>query len=218
MKFKNKEEIVKEVQRHLDNTFGNVEIDGLDGPQTWGLIIDDLNIESKYYNTDEDESDEEDDIPSDYPESFERSPNQSGNIVPKFIVLHHSSGSHDGTKSWILQSRSNVSYHYLIDEDGSRTQFVEDTKKAWHAGASYWKGYSGLNSHSIGISFWGDTNKRTPSEIEIDSCAKKCIELMAKFGLTINSIITHADIAPNRKNDTSERTIKMVKDRIKELL
>ena len=78
-----------------------------------------------------------------YPEKYLRSPNQSGKIKPKFIILHDSCGSHDGTKSWILKSRSQVSYHYLIAANGSRTQFVYDTKKAWHAGKSRWGEYRG---------------------------------------------------------------------------
>ena len=153
-----------------------------------------------------------------YSEKFQTSPNHSGRITPKFIVLHDSHGSHDGTRSWILQSRSNVSYHYLIDSNGNRTQFVGDTKRAWHAGKSYWKGITGLNSCSIGISFWGDTSKRTPSFEEIDSCARKCIYLMRKFGIPRSGIITHHMIAPKRKTDTAVGTYQQVLSRIDELL
>ena len=153
-----------------------------------------------------------------YVETYCESPNQSGSIDPKFIVLHHSSGSHDGTKSWILQDKSNVSYHYLIANDGSRTQFVYDSKKAWHAGKSKYENYVGLNSHSIGISFYGNTHERTPNDLEIDSCAKKCIYLMDKFSIPVENIITHKMCAPKRKNDCSYETYQLVLNRIKELL
>ena len=72
-------------------------------------------------------------LKDDYPEVYKASPNQSGPIKPKYVILHHSSGSHDGTRSWILNSASKVSYHYLIAADGSLTQFVYDKKRAWHA-------------------------------------------------------------------------------------
>ena len=153
-----------------------------------------------------------------YVETYCESPNQSGSIDPKFIVLHHSSGSHDGTKSWILQDKSNVSYHYLIANDGSRTQFVYDSKKAWHAGKSKYENCVGLNSHSIGISFYGNTHERTPNDLEIDSCAKKCIYLMDKFSIPVENIITHKMCAPKRKNDCSYETYQLVLNRIKELL
>ena len=157
------------------------------------------------------------DLKDDYPEVYKASPNQSGKISPKFIVLHHSSGSHDGTKSWILNKASQVSYHYLIAADGSRTQFVYDTKKAWHAGRSKWNGISALNSYSVGISFYGNTNSRTPSAAEVDSVAKKCVYLMDKFNIALDGILTHAMVSPGRKNDTSEETYNLVISRIKEL-
>lgn len=155
-----------------------------------------------------------------YTEVFKRSPNQSGTIRPKFIVIHDSCGSHNGTKSWILNKESKVSYHYLIDAKGNRTQFVGDTKKAWHAGKSRWKGVSGLNSCSVGIAFFGDTTKErapAPSRKEIDSCARKCIYLMKKFGIGIDGIVTHAMISPGRKTDTSKTTHAKVLERVEKL-
>lgn len=210
MKFKGKTDIVKEVQGKL-----GLKADGIDGPKTWKMIWENLVHEGK--GEPEKPEPPVQELKDDYPEVYKASPNQSGPIKPKYVILHHSSGSHDGTRSWILNAASKVSYHYLIAPDGSRTQFVYDKKRAWHAGRSSWKGVSGLNGHSIGISFYGDTNKRTPSAVEIDSAAKKCKYLMDKFDLGIDNILTHEMIAPNRKNDTSAATYQMVIDRIKEL-
>lgn len=154
-----------------------------------------------------------------YKEEYKKSPNQGGSITPRFIVLHHSGGSFAGGVSWILQSKSKVSYHYLIDPDtGDRVQFVYDRKRAWHAGKSSWNGYNQLNGHSIGIAFAGDTHSREVSEVEIDSCAKKCIYLMNKFNLGLDSIVTHAMISPGRKDDCKYSVFKRVKERIEELL
>ena len=155
--------------------------------------------------------------PDPYSEVYLRSPNQSGAIRPRFIIIHDSCGSHDGTKSWILQSKSQVSYHYLIAKDGSRIQFVYDTRRAWHAGKSSWQGLRGLNSHSVGVAFWGDTHERTPNDIEIDSCAHKVAYLMRKFSIGIDGVLTHAQISPGRKTDTSPATMARVLARITEL-
>ena len=194
----------KKIQRIV-----GVTDDGAPGPMTAKAILNKLL---------EKEEPKKQPIAEEYKETYCESPNQSGTIAPKFIVLHHSSGSHDGTKSWILQSKSGVSYHYLIADDGSRTQFVYDSKKAWHAGKSKYENYIGLNSHSVGISFYGNTHERTPNDLEIDSCAKKCIFLMDKFSIPIESIITHKMCAPGRKDDCSEETYQLVLNRIKELL
>lgn len=210
MKFDGKIEIVKEVQTAL-----GLKADGIDGPKTWKIVWEQLVHDGK--GEPEKPEPPVETIQDDYPEVFKSSPNQSGTISPKYIILHHSAGSHDGTRSWILNSKSKVSYHYLIAADGSLTQFVSDTKKSWHAGSSHWNGISGLNSHSIGISFYGDTNTRTPSAAEIDSCAKKCVYLMSKFGLDESRILTHEQIAPGRKNDCSKETHELVLKRINKI-
>ena len=196
------EENWKRIQRLV-----GVKDDGNPGPMTAKAILNKLSEkETPVERTEE------------YVETYCASPNQSGTIAPKFIVLHHSYGSHDGTKSWILQDKSNVSYHYLIANDGNLTQFVYDSKKAWHAGKSKYENYVGLNSHSIGISFYGNTHERTPNDLEIDSCAKKCIYLMDKFSIPLENIITHKMCAPKRKNDCSNQTYQLVLTAIKELL
>lgn len=154
-----------------------------------------------------------------YLETVKKSPNFRGKINPRFIVLHHSYGSFVGTVSWCLQRKSGVSYHYVIDPtNGDRVQLVYDTDRAWHAGVSRWNGLNGMNSYSVGIAFAGDTNSRTPADYEIDSCAHKCLYLMNKFPvISIQSIITHRQIAPERKNDCSRETHALVLRRIKEL-
>tara|TARA_R110001606_G_scaffold128807_1_gene263451 strand:- start:1630 stop:2283 length:654 start_codon:yes stop_codon:yes gene_type:complete len=215
MKFKGKTDIVKAVQESL-----GVKGDGIDGPSTWKMIWENLVHRNEKTMTEAESwgNLKTEKLKGTYEEVYKRSPNQSGTIKPKYIVLHHSSGSHDGTRSWILDSRSKVSYHYLIAADGSLTQFVYDTKRAWHAGKSKWNGDSGLNGHSIGISFFGNTHKRTPCPAEIDSAAKKCIYLMGRFDIAIGDIVTHTMIAPGRKNDVSESCYKAVVNRIKELV
>ena len=156
--------------------------------------------------------------PDPYREKVKLSPNRGDTIVPRFIILHHSGGSFEGGVSWILNPESKVSYHYLINPDnGDRVQLVWDSQKAWHAGRSRWQGYQGLNSHSIGIAFAGDTHKRQVSDIEIDSVAHKCIYLMHKFTIPKSNILTHAMVSPGRKNDCSQDIWKKVLQRIDEL-
>lgn len=208
MKFKGKAAIVKEVQATL-----GLNADGIAGAKTWKMIWENLVHDGK--GSPEKPEPPVVDLKDDYPEVYKASPNKSGTIKPRFIILHHSSGSHDGTRSWILNPASQVSYHYLIAADGSRTQFVYDTKRAWHAGRSKWDGISGLNGYSVGISFYGNTYSRTPSVVEIDSVAKKCIYLMGKFNIGIDGIVTHKMVSPGRKDDPSEETYDRVIARIK---
>lgn len=82
-------------------------------------------------------------------------------ITPKYIVLHYDGGANLTHTINYLKTRS-LSYHLLIDRDGSITQGVPFNKRAWHAGLSnYRKMATDLNSHAIGISMGnrGPVNK-----------------------------------------------------------
>ena len=48
-----------------------------------------------------------------------------------------------------------VSAHFLIRRDGECVQFVPFERRAWHAGASNWRGRERCNDFSIGIELEG---------------------------------------------------------------
>src|SRR3954452_4370723 len=48
-----------------------------------------------------------------------------------------------------------VSSHFVIRRDGELIQFVPCTLRAWHAGASAWRGRERCNDFSIGIDLEG---------------------------------------------------------------
>lgn len=84
--------------------------------------------------------------------TFKRSPNQSGIIQPKYLVMHYTAGSSaESSINWLLNKRARASAHLVIGRDGSIVQLVDFNRKAWHAGRSKWRGIIGLNGHSIGI-------------------------------------------------------------------
>ena len=79
-------------------------------------------------------------------------PNTSGYITPKFIVMHYTAGKTASSAIQTFQSSaSRVSAHLTIDLDGTVYQHAPFNVKTWHAGPSRYMGYSGLNSHAIGI-------------------------------------------------------------------
>ncbi|NJO13955.1 MAG: N-acetylmuramoyl-L-alanine amidase, partial [Rhizobiales bacterium] len=46
---------------------------------------------------------------------------------------------------------ASVSAHYCITEEGEVIRLVPEDRRAWHAGASFWRGVRDVNSASIGI-------------------------------------------------------------------
>ncbi|MFN7085912.1 MAG: 1,6-anhydro-N-acetylmuramyl-L-alanine amidase AmpD [Burkholderiales bacterium] len=91
-----------------------------------------------------------------------------------------------------------VSAHFLIRRDGEVIQFVPCDRRAWHAGASMWRGRSGCNDFSIGIELEGSDD--TPFE---DAQYARLAELayMLRRHYPIIDIVGHSDIAPGRKTD-----------------
>ena len=83
---------------------------------------------------------------------FVRSPNQRGDLSPRYLVMHYTAGaSAESSIAHLTKSGADASAHVVIGRDGAVTQLVAFNKVAWHAGASRWQGLQGLNQHSIGI-------------------------------------------------------------------
>ena len=51
----------------------------------------------------------------------------------------------------LCDSKSKVSSHYFIKNNGKVLNLIPDLYTAWHAGKSNWKKLKSLNNYSIGI-------------------------------------------------------------------
>jgi N-acetyl-anhydromuramoyl-L-alanine amidase len=91
-----------------------------------------------------------------------------------------------------------VSAHFLIRRDGTLIQFVPCTRRAWHAGASEWRGRQRCNDFSIGIELEGCDER--PFEDRQYAALARLIRVLRR-SLAIEDIVGHADIAPGRKTD-----------------
>ncbi|MES2252890.1 MAG: N-acetylmuramoyl-L-alanine amidase [Pseudomonadota bacterium] len=109
----------------------------------------------------------------------------------------------------LTDPNSNVSSHYLINDDGMIYQLVADDKRAWHAGISCWCGHENINNNSIGIELQngGMTYKKQFGEwppypdVQMHALADLVHDLQIRFSIPANQIIGHSDIAPTRKID-----------------
>ncbi|MBJ6724442.1 N-acetylmuramoyl-L-alanine amidase [Geomesophilobacter sediminis] len=88
----------------------------------------------------------------DSPVRYVPSPNISGSLQAKYLVMHFTAGaSAQESIEWLTSKKAKASAHVVIGRDGSVTQLVPFNRIAWHAGESFWGGLQGLNSYSIGI-------------------------------------------------------------------
>lgn len=94
-----------------------------------------------------------------------------------------------------------VSAHLFIKRTGDIIQFVPFSKRAWHAGVSYFNGKSHCNDFSIGIELEG-TDHIPYESVQYEQLAK-IIRLLKQVypAITNDRIVGHLDIAPGRKTD-----------------
>lgn len=91
-----------------------------------------------------------------------------------------------------------VSAHFLIRRDGALLQFVSCSERAWHAGASSWKGRARCNDFSIGVELEGtDDTAYAPAQYAM--LARLIKALRRRY--PIEGIAGHSDVAPGRKTD-----------------
>ncbi len=107
----------------------------------------------------------------------------------------------------LCNPESKVSAHYVVDEAGEVFQLVDEDQRAWHAGESFWRGHSNINSRAIGIEIAnpGHSHGYRPfPEIQMQSLITLCHGIIARHGIAARNVVGHSDVAFLRKMDPGE--------------
>lgn len=91
-----------------------------------------------------------------------------------------------------------VSAHFFIRRDGELVQFVDTDARAWHAGASHWRGRGNCNDDSIGIELEGLEGEAF-APVQYTVLTRLCHHLAQRY--PVAHIAGHEHIAPGRKQD-----------------
>ncbi len=129
--------------------------------------------------------------------------------MPDCLVLHYT-GMADGPSAVarLRDPASQVSCHYVVEEDGRIIQLVAEARRAWHAGRSFWAGETDLNDASIGIEI---VNAGHPGglppypDAQVAAVVALCRDLVGRHPIPPARVLAHSDIAPGRKVDPGER-------------
>ena len=137
----------------------------------------------------------------------------------RFLILHYT--ALDNEKSLNVLTQQEVSSHYLVPNDYSDSIYVlvDETKRSWHAGASYWKNVNNLNFSSIGIEIVnfgystatpvsGDPDAATTQRSfydfpknQIEKVAELAKDIITRYKIEPVNVLAHSDVAPQRKHD-----------------
>jgi AmpD protein len=108
---------------------------------------------------------------------------------------------HDAHPYFATVAALQVSSHLLIRRDGEYVQYVPFHLRAWHAGASSYRGRERCNDFSIGIELEGsDELAYEPAQYRALSNAIHAL-CLAYPSLSLERVAGHNDIAPGRKTD-----------------
>lgn len=156
------------------------------------------------------------------------SENQSGRV--KYLVIHYTTTDFAESLHLLTERTERpVSSHYLVPERGDPSyphrrvkvyRLVEEDQRAWHAGRSFWRGDTDLNTRSIGIEI---VNRSACESVDLASAMEdpeafcefreyddEQIDLVIDLVLDILrrhpsidpiNILAHSDVAPDRKLD-----------------
>ncbi len=137
------------------------------------------------------------------------SPNFDARALPVSMIVLHYTGMPDaeGAIARLCSPEARVSAHYVIKEDGEILQLVDEEVRAWHAGKSYWRGVTDINSASVGIEIVNPGHEfgyRLFPDEQIAALIPLVADIKARHGIGRGNIVGHSDIAPTRKEDPGE--------------
>ena len=137
------------------------------------------------------------------------SPNWDERKLPiSMVVLHYTEmASAEDALARLTDPDAKVSAHYLISEAGDVIRLVDENKRAWHAGQSYWRGHPDVNSASIGIELDHPGHAlgyREFSENQFAALVPLLARIVSDYNVPRANVVGHSDVAPARKIDPGE--------------
>ena len=146
----------------------------------------------------------------------------------RHLVIHYTDV--DEAESLAVLTGPRVSAHYVLplparDHRGQPLvyQLVDEERRAWHAGASAWRGRTNINDTSIGIEIVNTGPNRPYAEVErlleqnpeaaveigwapypkaqIEALIALSRDVIERHDIHPTDVVAHSDIAPTRKID-----------------
>jgi N-acetylmuramoyl-L-alanine amidase len=124
------------------------------------------------------------------------------------LVLHYTGmPSGEAALRWLCNPDSGVSCHHVVFEDGRMVQIVDESRRAWHAGVSSWRGMTDVNGRSVGIEIVNPGHEfgyRPFPDAQVDAVIRLSRAIIDRHDIRPRDVVAHSDIAPLRKEDPGE--------------
>ncbi len=127
---------------------------------------------------------------------------------PDMLVLHYTGmPTGEAALARLRDAEAKVSAHYLVEEDGRVFRLVDEARRAWHAGVSFWQGDRDCNAVSIGVEIVNPGHEfgyRAFPKVQIDRLLELIADIRTRWTIPDDRIVGHSDVAPERKEDPGE--------------
>ena len=133
---------------------------------------------------------------------------------PQMVIIHTCEGSYSGCWSWLANSASGVSAHYVVNSSGSEvSQLVKESRKAWHISAKYACSRNSnnkcnlnnvsSNNFTVGIEHAGYANQSSWSTGLLNTSAKLTCDITKDNGIPADKyhIVGHGQLQPWNRVD-----------------
>ncbi len=134
--------------------------------------------------------------------------------TPSMVIIHTCEGSYSGCWSWLTNSSSGVSAHYVVNSDGSEvSQLVTEDRKAWHIGATYdcalnsstncARNGSSSNNFTVGIEHAGYASQSSWSSGLLDTSANLVCGISRDWSIPRDRyhVVGHGQLQPYNRVD-----------------
>jgi N-acetyl-anhydromuramyl-L-alanine amidase AmpD len=134
--------------------------------------------------------------------------------VPHTVIIHTCESNYTSCWSWLVNPVSQVSAHYVVDEDGTEiSQLVREPDRAWHIAALYdctlnrrhdcWLNDVQSNHFTVGIEHAGFASQDSFPETQIDASAALVCDITRDRSIPRDwqHVVGHGQLQPNNKTD-----------------
>lgn len=130
-----------------------------------------------------------------------------------FLVLHYTVANFE--QSLKILTEQEVSAHYLVSDETPPKiyQLVDESRRAWHSGPSFWRGHRMLNASSIGIEIVHPGVLHLPQgdlwlpyrDDQIDLVVRLVQDIVRRHQIRPERVVGHSDVLPQDKTDPGPR-------------
>jgi N-acetyl-anhydromuramyl-L-alanine amidase AmpD len=140
--------------------------------------------------------------------------NSRGGAAVDFVIIHTCESSYSGCWSWLTNSSSGVSAHYVVNDSGSEVRaLVDENNRAWHISATYdcanndsiecWRNGTSMNTISVGIEHAGFASQSSWSSGQLQRSAELTCGITQRTGVVrdLYHIVGHGQLQPWNRTD-----------------